>query len=78
MSRLRASFESVAKGEEKGKEGGEVPLSSFPFYRADGAGGGGEGGGNRLTGLAVTLHGGASLAWEQRYVSVGSHVTFLL
>jgi len=62
MSRLRASFERVARGEEEEEgEGGEVPLSPFP--PRTGAGCEGE---NRLTGLAVTLHGGASLAWEQR------------
>lgn len=59
INRLRASFERVARVEEEEKEGEASSLFSRGVE---------EGGGNRMTGLAVTLHGGGSLAWEQRCV----------
>ncbi|GAB5029858.1 multidrug resistance protein norm [Nannochloropsis oceanica] len=62
INRLMSSFERVVRLEEEGGEeegeGGDAP---FLFPRGDVEGGGG----NRITGLAVTLHGGGSLAWEK-------------
>lgn len=65
INRLMSSFERVVRLEEEGGEeegeGGDAP---FLFPRGDVEGGGG----NRITGLAVTLHGGGSLAWEKKCV----------
>lgn len=79
MGRLRASFKEMAR-REKEETGSREVQASEPDEggKAEGGGterrkgrteGGKEGEGsreNRLTGMAVTLHGGASLAWERR------------